>query len=120
MSEYNYKLAKKTIQMYSDLLESAELGMAEDWYWTAETIYEDKSFTLDLDSEPLIGGISWSSWATPTLLLTFKDGTENFIDCYNGCVEPDKKPVAFSLGVLSSPCQEDVDIRIGKFIGGKL
>lgn len=116
MADYDYKLAKKTIQKYSVVLESAQLGMAEDWYWTAKTVYENQVFVINLDVEPKIAGIKGSSWATPTLLLSFKDGTERWLDCYTGMTDIESKPVWFELGVLSSPRQDAVDEARGKFL----
>lgn len=116
MSKYDFDLAKKTIQKYSDLLESATLGMAEDWFWTAEEVYYDKKFTKVLDENTEIGGINGSQWATPTLLLVFKDGSEKFLDCYVGDIDRDKKPAWFSLGCLSSACQDAIDVKLGKYI----
>lgn len=113
MAEYDYKNIKKYIQMHSDLIDSVTLGMAEDWYWTAETVYEDGSFLTDLDKEPVIAGIKGSSWATPTMEVLFKDGSEITKDVYTGKVTPEKKPEWFELGELSQSCQ---DIRDGKFL----
>ena len=117
MSKYNYTLAKHTIQKYSDLLESASLGMAEDWYYTAETIYQNGVFEVELENEPKVAGISGSTWATPTLQLSFKDGTEKFLDCYEGDTDVANKPDWLELGCLSSPAQESIDIRRGKYLG---
>lgn len=109
MREYDFKSAKKYIQTHSDHIESATLGMKEDWFWTAETVYEEERFKIELDKEGLtIGGIISSNWATPVLNVIFKDGTEIFKDCFTG--EQDcQKPEWFSLGCLSGPCQERVD-----------
>ena len=115
MADYDFELAGKLVQKYSDLLEEASLGMAEDWYWTAETIYEEGKFTDTLSKE-VVGGIKGAAWATPTVLLTFKDGTEKFLDCYKGCVTPEDKPDWFSLGELSQPAQEEIDSKLGKYL----
>lgn len=116
MANYNYDLAMKTIQKYSDLLESATMGMQEDWFWTAECVYENGSFKYELDKQPELAGIKGSRWATPTLQLCFKDGTEKFLDCYDGDVNITNRPEWLELGCLSGPCQEIVDIKVGKFI----
>ena len=78
MADYDFKSAKRYIQMHSDIIDSASLGMAEDWGWTAETVYENGRFLVDLDECESIAGISGSSWATPTLEIEFKhnDTTE--------------------------------------------
>ena len=115
MANYDFEMAKKIVQKYSDLLEEASLGMAEDWYWTAETIYENGVFLENIDAEE-IGGISGSFWATPTIRLTFKDGSDKFLDCYEGCVTPEMKPDWELLGEISAPAQEQIDIKRGKYL----
>ncbi len=109
MKVYDFKSAKKYIQTYSDHIQEVYLGMKEDWFWTAETVYENDKFTKELDKKGIdIAGISASAWATPTMLVVFKDGTELFKDCFTG--ESDsQKPEWFSLGVLSGPCQDNID-----------
>ena len=54
MAEYDYAKAKRYIQMHSDLIESAYLGMEEDWFWTAETVYANERFTIDLEEDGLL------------------------------------------------------------------
>ncbi len=99
--------------MHSDLIDSAAFGMDEDWFWTAETIYQDGKFIFNLDDEPEIAGIKSSHWATPTLQVNFKDGSEENKPCFIGDVGG-QKPEFFSLGCLSQPVQ---DQRDGKLIG---
>lgn len=101
MADYDYKNIKKYIQMHSDLIDCVYLGMAEDWSWTEDLIYEDGSFLLDLDEEPHIQGICGSGWATPSMEVHFKDGSVEFKDAYCGEVTPEKKPKWFSLGEYS-------------------
>lgn len=117
MGKYDFNLAKKTIQKYSDLLEEASLGMAEDWFWTAESVYSDGTFKVNLEEDNLtIAGIDSSSWATPTLHLVFKDGKGTWLDCYEGEVDISNKPEWLELGVLSEDCQKYVDVSRGKFL----
>ncbi|UZS00846.1 hypothetical protein [Pseudomonas phage vB_PsaM_M1] len=106
--QYDYKTAKQMIQMRSDLIATASLGMSEDWFWTAEEVFTDGKFTLDLDEQPKIAGIKGSSWATPTIHLLYKDDREEMLDCFTGDSDSEK-PAWFDLGVLSSPCQEWVE-----------
>lgn len=108
MKMYDYENAKKLVQKYSDTLEVACLGMAEDWFWTAEGIYEDGRLVYDLSEEPEIAGIRGSSWATPSLYLKFKDGREEMMDCYIG-ESTGKIPEGFGYGEFSSPIQEWVE-----------
>lgn len=108
MKMYDYENAKKLVQKYSDTLEVACLGMAEDWFWTAEEVYGNGRFIYDLSENPKIGGICGSSWATPSLYLKFKDGREEMMDCYIG-ESTGEAPEEFSLGELSGPTQEWVE-----------
>lgn len=114
MAEYDYKAVKRFIQMHSDVIESATLGMFEDWCWTAETVYENGRFNVDLDQEGLeIAYISGSSWATPSIEITYKDGRQEMKSCYTGEVGGNT-PKALLLGCLSSPLQDEVEGKYGK------
>lgn len=85
MKTYDYKKAKKYIEEHKDEIQMAALGMDEDWFWTAQSVFEDGKFTVNLDDDSLfIGGINGSYWATPTLEVFFKDGTHKKFNCYQG------------------------------------
>lgn len=106
MANYDFKSAKRYIQMHSDLIETATLGMHEDWVWTADTVYENGRFSIDLDQTEKIGGLRGSKWATPTLEIEFKDGRELRKDCFLGEVGG-QRPEWFELGCLSQPVQNE-------------
>lgn len=116
MKTYDYEKAVKLINENKDSIESASLGMHEDWFWTAETVFENGLFTKDLNEGTVIGGINGSSWATPTLQLFYPDGSDKMIACYLSDITID--PVeqvttaatmqAFLLGVLSGPVQDNI------------
>lgn len=107
--KYDYQKAKKLIQE-SVGLASASLGMAEDWFWTGETVWENGEFKKELDTPGLLlGGIDGSSWATPSLMLVFSDGVERLIACHDGGEQKGKPFVgAGMLGVLSGPAQANL------------
>jgi hypothetical protein len=90
MKNYDFKKAKQLILENQENLKSAALGMHEDWFWTADTIWEDKKFIIDLDEVTSIAGIGGSSWATPTLQLVFKDNADKMIECSIGEGENEK------------------------------
>ena len=48
MKTYDYSKAKKIIEENKNNLESAALGMHEDWFWTAETIFENGNYKKEL------------------------------------------------------------------------
>ena len=109
MKNYDFKAAKKAIQLKSDLLDSATLGIFEDWFWTAQTVFEDGVFEINLDEVKKIAGIGGSSWGTPRLMLNYKDGREEMVDMYTKDGEQCDKPEWLELGCLSGPCQEYID-----------
>lgn len=107
MKNYDFQKAKQIIEENRENIAEASLGMREDWFWTAETVFEDGEFTQELTDEQVIGGISGSSWATPAIGLVFKDGTEKMHPCFLG--ESDgEKPLFVQLGVLSAHVQDSL------------
>lgn len=80
--KYDYKKAKDLIEEEKENIKEASLGMHEDWFWTAETIFADDEFKINLEEEGLtIAGIDGSAWATPVLEIEYKDGTIREIKC---------------------------------------
>lgn len=84
MKTYDFAKAKQLIEESKDNIETAYLGMSEDWSWTAVAVFKDGEFTMDLASQPEIAGIKSSSWATPELRINFKDGNSDEIECFTG------------------------------------
>ncbi len=82
--KYDFEKVKRIIEKEKDVIEHASLGMHEDWFWTAEPVYEDGEFTRDLAKTETIGGIAGSGWATPVLRIEYIDGTERCIECFVG------------------------------------
>jgi hypothetical protein len=107
MAKYDFQKAKRIIEEKKDSIKEASLGMHEDWFWTADTVFEDGEHLIDLDTVEKIAGIDGSYWATPTLQIEYKDGTKEAIPCYEG-----EKPsginemgAALTSGVFSSETQ---------------
>ena len=112
MKHYDFNKAKELIAKNIADLESASLGMHEDWGWTSETIWKNGKYTPEFlqsieDGDCHIAGINGSSWATPTLELIFKNGDEKMIECHNNG-ESNARPDYFKLGVLSQPIQDNI------------
>jgi hypothetical protein len=115
MKNYNFDLAKKITNKFDELgvLKSASLGMHEDWFWTAESIFEDGNYLRDFPSNKeaeeinkqyreeresgvslldiqskynniLIGGIYGSNWATPVIEIELCDNSRTTYNCYTG------------------------------------
>lgn len=113
MKNYDYNKAKQIIGKDVDL-STASLGMAEDWTWTAQTIWEDGNFTVECDDPSgriLVAGIDGSNWATPTLVLSYKDGRETRQDCFSvesGHVPAEAPSWVTDGGPLSRPANEGI------------
>ena len=106
MRNYDYQKAKEYIAANADQIEAALMGMHEDWFWTAETVFSEGEFKKDLDDADLtLGGINGSRWATPVLEVLFKDGHEKTIDCFVQEGEQTAPPDDLALGAFSAPVQ---------------
>jgi hypothetical protein len=107
MKSYDYKRAYDFIEQNKESIESVTLGMHEDWFWTADTVFEDGEYQKDLTIEPPIGGITGSSWATPVMQVNYKDGTTKVFNCYTGDSSGEPPfPIGMMSGVLSGPVNE--------------
>jgi hypothetical protein len=101
MKTYDFAKAQKFIEDNISSINRASLGMDEDWFWTAETIFENGSFTKNLKSSKVdIGGINASTWATPTLEIEYKDGSIKKYNCYIGESDGPRCP-EFMYGCIS-------------------
>lgn len=77
MKKYNTEFIKKYIGEHKYEIESVRCGMREDWFWTAETVYEIGDFCKGFDwnkKHISVAGITGSTWATPVMHVEFKDG----------------------------------------------
>jgi hypothetical protein len=118
MANYDFRLAKQIIDSSKDL-DSAALGMHEDWFWTADTVWtKAEKYSRELTSETTIGGIQGSNWATPVLELTFVDSTTKTFNCFPGMKGDELKSIEqqmmWASGVLSSPVQDyrdDIELQ---------
>lgn len=113
MKEYDYLKAKQIIEENKDNLKSVLLGMHEDWYWTADIIWENDKYVSEFPTEDSefenyeIGGIKGSSWATPTIKLIFKDDEVIMKNCYKGD-SSGEKPSWLTLGDISQSVQDNI------------
>jgi hypothetical protein len=105
MKKYDFAKARDLIESEKEILASASLGMHEDWFWTAETIWKNGKYAVNLATVAKIAGISGSSWATPVIKLEYNDGRERFLECFKG-ESTGTKPDFLELGVLSGPLQD--------------
>lgn len=121
MKRYDFDLARKVIdKLHSlDVLQEASLGMHEDWFWTAETVWEDGEYKKQIPSNQytadrfdeyvekrksgmsilsdecrgyddiMIAGLVESHWATPVLSCELKNGSTETFNCFVGESEGD-------------------------------
>lgn len=85
MNKYNTKFIKDYIEQNQQDIDYVECGMKEDWRWTAEIVFSAGKLDDDYDWESdsiNVAGITGSTWATPVMLVHFKDGFEKAIPCY--------------------------------------
>lgn len=77
MKKYDYKKAYNYIESHKEEISEVSLGIHEDWFWTAEAVWKNGKYEVDLLSTNLkIAGIFGSKWATPVMQVEFKDGSE--------------------------------------------
>lgn len=113
MKYYDYKKAKSLIEENKDNLSTASLGMHEDWFWTADTVWMDGEYKVELIEGLEIDGIDGSKWATPALQLEYKDGSEKMIPCFKGesdvpFGEAVERGIEAASGVISSEVQANI------------
>lgn len=78
----NYDCSKIK-SLVSEGVDTIELGMCEDWGWTAQTVFKDGEFNIDLSGETVsISGISGSTWASPTAKVTYDEGRTEKVDVW--------------------------------------
>lgn len=107
MKKYDFKKAKMIIAANAKNLKTVSMGMYEDWFWTAKTIWEKGKYIKKLNNDTYLGGIQNSYWATPAIKLTFKNNKIKMLECSKG--ESDKNRPPFSLlGPLSKPVQDNL------------
>lgn len=111
--EYDFKKAKALIEERIESLQSAALGMHEDCFWTAEDVYRDGKWLHNLDEIKEVAGINGSDWATPTLNLNYKDGSEDMIEVSVGdqdisLGEKIQQQINWTSGVISSEVQANI------------
>jgi len=74
---YDWDAIRKFIEEHKDDIVEVDVGMAQDWYWTAETIYANGAYTdpkYETEHDISVAGVNGSWWATPLLKALHKDG----------------------------------------------
>ena len=107
MKKYDFAKARDFIEAEKEILTEAALGMHEDWYWTAETVWKNGKYAVNLATVTKIAGICSSRWATPVIKLKYNDGKERFLECSKGESSGTKSDF-FGSDVLSGPVQDSI------------
>ena len=80
---YDFDKVERIINNLKPLgLKQAVLGMEEDWFFTADTIWTKEEELHENFKDQEIMGIKSSDWATPTLRLIFIDNIIQDMPCY--------------------------------------
>lgn len=85
---YDNEFIRKYIEENKEEIKSVSVGMLEDWFWTAATIYENNDYIEEYKEDIknkktlLAMGISGSYWATPIMEVEKNDGNTEKIECY--------------------------------------
>ena len=83
MKKYDFKRARKIINVLDNDLLRADMGIDHDWFCTAETVWSvGKGYVVNLSRIKELGGLQGSMRGTPKLKLILKDWSEIMIDCY--------------------------------------
>ena len=92
MTYYDSAKIKEIIESRKPDVVSATCGMKEDWFWTAQEIFNGE-YLVDLSGETVgIAGINGSDWATPTMELEMGNGdTLTFYVGMNASEEQEKR-----------------------------
>lgn len=83
MKYYDPKFMRNYIEEHKSEIDYVEAGMAEDWFWTVDTIYADGIYFIGLYKDTVeIAGITGSRWASPMMKVYYPDGTMREVLCY--------------------------------------
>lgn len=83
MKCYDAQKIKNFIESKQDDIDNVDCGMQEDWFWTAQTVYENGDYNVDLSGKTVdIAGIRSSTWATPIMRVDYKNGDYEEVECY--------------------------------------
>lgn len=77
MRQVDWIEAKKFIEENKDKIESVKAGLAEDWGYTADTIWTQEKGYL-----PQGNVYGASSWATPSINVVYVDGSSKTYECW--------------------------------------
>lgn len=85
MKFYNSQFIKQFCEQHKDEIRSVVVGMLEDWICTNETVFFNGHMAswFDCNADRIkVRGISGSTWATPIMVVFYKDGQEEQYECF--------------------------------------
>lgn len=78
MRVFDWERCAKFIKENKEHISSIAAGLTEDWGYTGGLIYHDGDIVLEENTYVWLS----STWATPTMVIQYKDGTEEEMSCY--------------------------------------
>ncbi len=113
MKNFDFKKAFDIIESKKDIIEEASMGMHEDWFWTAETVFEKGEYNHDLQNNAPEYHLRGSQWATPVLILTYTNGQQEAFETSTGETELspseiERQKSMWVSGCLSGPAQDNI------------
>jgi hypothetical protein len=77
--QIDWKKVKENIETRKGNLESVSVGLAEDWFSTADEVWNKIDGYIPKEN---MYAFTYSSWATPSIELIYKDGGEHTFECW--------------------------------------
>ena len=83
MKCYDAQMIKNFIENNREDIAAVACGMKEAWSWTAQTVYINNEYNVDLSGKTVdIAGKYFSTWATPIMSVRYKNGRFEDVECY--------------------------------------
>jgi hypothetical protein len=80
---YNIYLLLYFILKYNKKIDYIDMGIIEDWVWTAATVYRRGKLLIPFTLKPIvINGIKGSTWGTPFIRIHLINGGAIDKECY--------------------------------------
>lgn len=89
--QINVRELKNYVKLNKDSILKVMAGLAEDWFYTSDTVYEKGKFLECPDV------FSSSHWATPSILVIYNDGKEESFEMWEKGNDPHACDKLFSV-----------------------
>jgi len=78
MRVFDWERCAKFIKENKEHISSIAAGLTEDWGYTGGLIYNNEDIVSEENTYVWLS----STWATPTMVIQYKNGTEDEMSCY--------------------------------------